>query len=71
MPYFTSGDYVYFKDNEQVPKSHHKVFVFNHESDFYITSPLKLLGGRLLSFPKLFLNNIIELWNNHNIQVVS
>ena len=31
MPDFTSGNYVYFKDNEEEPKIHHKVFMLNQE----------------------------------------
>ena len=43
MSDFTSGDYLYFKDNEEEPKRHHKVFILNQESKFTITSLLKLL----------------------------
>ena len=52
-------------------KNHHKVCIFNHESDFYITPPLKLLAEKLLSLPKLFVVEMIEPWISHNIQVVS
>ena len=47
MPAHTSGDYVYFKDNEDVPKINLKFCILNQESDFYITSRLKLLAGNI------------------------
>ena len=60
MPDFTSGNYVYFKDNEEVPKSHHRVFILNQGSDFYITPPLKLLEESLSSLPKLFVKKLLN-----------
>ena len=52
---------MHFKDNEEKPKIHHKVFILNQESEFIITSPLKLMGEKLLSLPKLFVKNILNL----------
>ena len=34
IPYYTSSDYMFLNKNEEVPKSHHKVFIFNQEYDF-------------------------------------
>ena len=37
------GDYVYLKENEEMPKSYHKAFILNQESEFTITPPLQLI----------------------------
>ena len=66
MPYFISGEYLYFKDNEEVPKIHHIVCILNQKYDFDITSPLhiviitktivlKFLSSELRTISKLFL----------------
>ena len=31
MTYFTSGDFVHFKDSEEEPKIRHKVLILNQE----------------------------------------
>ena len=43
MPDYTYGDYVYFNNNIDTPNEHHNTFTLNQISDFYITSPLKLM----------------------------
>ena len=45
MPAHTFGEYVYFKDNENIPNIHHKVFILSQESNFYITALLKIMEG--------------------------
>ena len=50
MPDFNYGNYTYFNDNKNKPKSYHKVFILKNEPDFTITPPLE---GKLLSIPKL------------------
>ena len=40
MPDFTCGDYVYLKDNDELPKNHHKNFILNQEPEFNITSKI-------------------------------
>ena len=37
----------------------------------YITSPLKLLAEKLLSLPKIFVEDILEPWIKHNTQIVA
>ena len=34
MPDYTSGDYVYFKNNEDKPQSHHTFFILNQYLNF-------------------------------------
>ena len=63
---FTSGNYVYFNYNKGVSKTHHNIFILNQESDFTITSQLKLLEEKLLSFPKLF-----KEWLNRGLLKIS
>ena len=45
---------MYFRNKEERTQSHYKVFILNHLSEFYITSPLKALAETWVSFPKLF-----------------
>ena len=70
MPDFNYDDYVYFKENEEVPKIHHKVFIFVQESYFYITPPLKFWDF-FISLLKLFVKKELEQWISNNIQVVN
>ena len=43
MTNFTSGDHVYFGNNEEQPNSTHKVFIFNQEPELSMTSPFGIL----------------------------
>ena len=36
MSDYTSGDYVYFRDNLEEPKLHHKVFILDQGLEFTI-----------------------------------
>ena len=60
MPAFTFVGYMYFKDNEEMPKSHNIVIELNKESDFTITSLLELLEKYLLSLQKMFVKNCLS-----------
>ena len=42
MAAYTSGDYVYFNNMNDIPNKHHIGFILNQIHDIYITSPLKL-----------------------------
>ena len=68
MPAYTSGKFVYFKNNEERPQSHHKSFILNQVSRFYITSPLKNMAETLVSLPKLLVFLIFLLWIKVHIQ---
>ena len=70
MPDLTSGDYVYFRDNEEEPKRHHKTFTLDQESGFSIESPLKLTIIFFVIIRNLFVKKMIEPWIVEIIQVV-
>ena len=58
---FASGNYVYFKDNEEEPKGRHKVFILGQEPEFTITSPLRLMGGvGVKLFPIFFVGKCLN-----------
>ena len=42
MSDFTCGNFVYFKENDDLSKNHHKMFILNQEPEFNITSPITL-----------------------------
>ena len=55
MPAYNYGDYDNFNNNIDTPNEHHNNLIFNQISDFYITSPSKLMDDKFTSLPKLFL----------------
>ena len=56
----TSDECVYFKENEEKPKIHHKIFILNQEQYFYITSPLELWEEKWLPFAKISCKNSLN-----------
>ena len=60
MPYYNYGGYVYFTNNIDTPNEHHNNLIFNQISDFYITSPSKLMDDKFTSLPKLFVDKIMK-----------
>ena len=65
MLYYTYGNYMCFNNNVERPKSCHKVFILNQESDFYITSPLKIMVEKWYHLQncllKTFLNRVLSI----------
>ena len=60
MTDYTYGNYVYFNKINNAPKEHHKIFILNHEPNFYITSLSKLMYDTFTSLPKLFVDEMIK-----------
>ena len=57
MSAFTCGNFVYFKDNDDLPKNHHNFFILNQEPEFTITSPITSpvrLSGKIENVGKMF-----------------
>ena len=71
MPAYTFGGYIYFINLTYHTEIQHIVLILNHRCYMYITSPLKFLAETFLSFPKIFIKEIIKLWINANIQIVA
>ena len=59
MPYYIFGYYVYFKNRTDTPNEHHKHFILNQISYFYITSPFKLWYDIFKSLTNLFFDKMI------------
>ena len=53
MEDYTSGDYVYLNNMKDQTKIHHIGFILNHRHDIYITSPLKIMEEKFVSFPEI------------------
>ena len=53
------------------PEINHRAYTLNHIPDTYITSTLKYLAENSVSFPKLFVKNILEPWINADLQIVA
>ena len=56
MAYYTSGDYVYFNNMKDNPKTYHIGFIFNQKHDMYIISLLNIMEEVFVLFPNLYLN---------------
>ena len=70
MEYYTSGDYDYFNNIIENPKRHHIGFIFNQIHDMYITSPLNIMKETFVSFPNLFVKEMLKPWMNTNIKKI-
>ena len=64
IPDYTYGVYVYFICSIDELKEHHDNLILNQEPNFYITSLSKLMDDTFTSFPRLFVDEMIEKCTN-------
>ena len=55
IPYYSYGDYVYFKNMTDTPNKHHIHFILNQIPGFHIKSPFKLFDDMFESLTKFVL----------------
>ena len=71
MTAYTFGDYIFFDDIIDVPKEHYNQLALNKETRFYKTSLSNLMDKTLALLPKLFINEMMNLWMKSYNKVVS
>ena len=71
MMYFTSDDWVYLNDNDDIPKIFHENFKNKQDPEITITFPMRLLDKQLKPLPKHLVDKMLVTWVQKNIQVVA
>ena len=66
---FTCDDYVYLKENDEIPKNHHKNLIMKQEPDFIITSQMRLLETKLKILPDIFVKKMLVPWIEANFPI--